>query len=95
VNSGMHVLRMRWGKVVSIHAYLDTQVLIDTFNRMAASGPSLGRYSGFRHCRSAVFGRDTRIYLFVIKALENLWNWDAWVGLAATRVVGNVRATGY
>jgi ketosteroid isomerase-like protein len=38
VNSGAHVIRMRWGKVVSIHAYLDTQVLVNTFNRMAASG---------------------------------------------------------
>ena len=38
VNSGVHVIRMRWGKVVSIHAYLDTQVLIDTLNRMAGDG---------------------------------------------------------
>jgi ketosteroid isomerase-like protein len=38
VNSGAHVIRMRWGKVVSIHAYLDTQVLIGTLNRMAVNG---------------------------------------------------------
>lgn len=38
VNTGAHVIRMRWGRVVSIHAYLDTQVLIDTLNRMAVSG---------------------------------------------------------
>lgn len=38
LNSGVHVIRMRWGKVVSIHAYLDTQVLIDTLNRMAVNG---------------------------------------------------------
>ena len=38
VNSGVHVIRIRWGKVVSIHAYLDTQVLIDTLNRMAVNG---------------------------------------------------------
>jgi ketosteroid isomerase-like protein len=38
VNFGVHVMRMRWGKVVSIHAYLDTQVLIDTLNRMAVNG---------------------------------------------------------
>lgn len=38
VNSGVHVFRIRWGKVVSVHAYLDTQVLIDTLNRMAANG---------------------------------------------------------
>ena len=29
---------MRWGEVVSVHAYLDTQVLIDTLNRMAVNG---------------------------------------------------------
>jgi ketosteroid isomerase-like protein len=38
VNSGVHVIRMRWGKVVSIHAYLDTQVLIDTLDRMVVNG---------------------------------------------------------
>jgi ketosteroid isomerase-like protein len=38
VNSGVHVIRMRWGKVVSIHAYRDTQVFIDTLDRMAANG---------------------------------------------------------
>jgi ketosteroid isomerase-like protein len=38
VNSGVHVIRLRWGKVVSIHAYLDTQILIDTLNRMAING---------------------------------------------------------
>src|SRR5215469_11847128 len=34
LNSGVHVIRMPWGKVVSIHAYLDTQVLTETLNRM-------------------------------------------------------------
>jgi ketosteroid isomerase-like protein len=38
VNSGTHVIRMRWGKVVSIHAYLDTQVLINTLHRMVVNG---------------------------------------------------------
>ena len=38
VNSGVHVIRMRWGRVVSIHAYLDTQILIDALNRMSANG---------------------------------------------------------
>jgi ketosteroid isomerase-like protein len=38
VNSGVHVIRMRWGRVVSIHAYLDTQVLIDALDRMSANG---------------------------------------------------------
>jgi len=27
---------MRWGKVVSIHAFLDTQVLTETLNRMVS-----------------------------------------------------------
>jgi ketosteroid isomerase-like protein len=38
LNSGVHVIQLRWGRVVSIHAYLDTQVLIDTLHRMAANG---------------------------------------------------------
>jgi ketosteroid isomerase-like protein len=38
VNSGAHVMGMRWSKVVSIHAYLDTQVLINTLKRMAGNG---------------------------------------------------------
>jgi len=38
VNSGVHVIRMHWGKVVSIHAYLDTQVLTETLNRMVDRG---------------------------------------------------------
>ncbi len=38
VNSGVHVIRMRWGKVVSIHAYLDTKVLAETLDRMARNG---------------------------------------------------------
>lgn len=40
VNDGTHVIGLRWGKVVSLHAYLDTQVLIDALNIMGASGES-------------------------------------------------------
>lgn len=29
-NSGVHIVRLRWGKVISIHAYLDTQVIQTT-----------------------------------------------------------------
>jgi hypothetical protein len=29
---------MRWGKVVSIHAYPDTPVLMDTLDRLAVNG---------------------------------------------------------
>jgi hypothetical protein len=42
VNSGVHVIQMRWGKVVSIHAYLDTQVLIDTLTEEAKAPPIIG-----------------------------------------------------
>jgi len=38
VNSEIQVIRMRWGKVVSIQAYLDTQVLTETLNRMVGRG---------------------------------------------------------
>lgn len=38
VNDGTHVIGLRWGKVVSLHAYLDTQVLIDALNIMGAAG---------------------------------------------------------
>ena len=38
VNDGTHFLRLRWGKVVSLHAYLDTQVVADTCRRLAEWG---------------------------------------------------------
>lgn len=38
VNEGIHLIRMRWGKVVYLRAYLDTAVLIATLNRMADKG---------------------------------------------------------
>ncbi len=38
VNDGVHVIRMRWGKVVSLHAYLDTEVFADACRRMADQG---------------------------------------------------------
>jgi ketosteroid isomerase-like protein len=38
VNDGAHVIRMRWGKVVSLHEYLDTEVLADACRRMAEQG---------------------------------------------------------
>ncbi|MGA2292391.1 nuclear transport factor 2 family protein [Bradyrhizobium sp.] len=37
-NDGTHFLRLRWGKVVSLHAYLDTQVVADTCRRLAEWG---------------------------------------------------------
>ena len=38
VNDGVHVIRLRWGKVVEIHAYLDTQKVRDACDRMAEAG---------------------------------------------------------
>lgn len=37
-NSGCEVFEIRWGRAVSIHQYLDTQVIRDSLERMAAAG---------------------------------------------------------
>lgn len=37
-NRGVHVIRIAWGKLASIHAYLDTKVLADTLRVMADNG---------------------------------------------------------
>lgn len=37
-NRGVHVLRLRWGQVVSIHAYLDTQIVANVHQRLANAG---------------------------------------------------------
>lgn len=37
-NRGVHIVRLVWGKLASIHAYLDTQVLAETLRVMAANG---------------------------------------------------------
>jgi ketosteroid isomerase-like protein len=38
VNDGTHIVRMRWGKVVALHAYLDTALFADACRRMAEAG---------------------------------------------------------
>jgi hypothetical protein len=38
VNEGVHVIKMRWGKVVYLRAYLDTAVLLATYEGLAAHG---------------------------------------------------------
>jgi hypothetical protein len=38
VNDGAHAIQLSWGKVVVLHAYLDTQVLIDAMGKMSAAG---------------------------------------------------------
>lgn len=40
VNDGVHVVRIRWGRVVSLHAYLDTEVFANACRTMAAAGIS-------------------------------------------------------
>jgi ketosteroid isomerase-like protein len=37
-NDGAHVVRLSWGKLVSLHAYLDTKIVIDACDKMSASG---------------------------------------------------------
>jgi ketosteroid isomerase-like protein len=37
-NVGAHFIRLRWGKAVYIHAYLDTEVIAESCRRMAANG---------------------------------------------------------
>lgn len=38
VNDGAHAIQIRWGKVVVLHAYLDTQIMIDALKTMQAGG---------------------------------------------------------
>jgi ketosteroid isomerase-like protein len=38
VNDGAHAIQLSWGKVVVLHAYLDTQVIIDAMRKMATAG---------------------------------------------------------
>jgi ketosteroid isomerase-like protein len=38
INEGVHIIKMRWGKVVYLHAYLDTQLLGALSQRLAAYG---------------------------------------------------------
>ncbi len=40
INQGVHFVRMRWGKIVSLHAYLDTQIFAESCERMAQNGIS-------------------------------------------------------
>lgn len=37
-NQGVHVLRLRWGKVVSLHIHTDTQKLIAVLRELGAQG---------------------------------------------------------
>jgi len=38
VNDGAHAIQLRWGKVVVLHAYLDTQIVVDAMRVMAQAG---------------------------------------------------------
>ena len=37
-NDGMHVIRLHWGKAVSVHEYLDTAKLVNAFRNLAQDG---------------------------------------------------------
>jgi ketosteroid isomerase-like protein len=37
-NTGLNVIRIRWGKVVSIRIYTDTNILLKTLDRLARAG---------------------------------------------------------
>ena len=37
-NEGVHILRMRWGRIVGIHAYLDTQKIEEVCRRLSQKG---------------------------------------------------------
>lgn len=37
-NDGVHVARLRWGKLVSLHAYLDTTIVVAACRQMASQG---------------------------------------------------------
>jgi ketosteroid isomerase-like protein len=38
VNEGVHFMKMRWGKIMYLHAYLDTQLTAALCQRLTASG---------------------------------------------------------
>lgn len=38
INEGVHIIKMQWGKVVYLHAYLDTQIVETLCERLAANG---------------------------------------------------------
>lgn len=38
INEGVHIIKMKWGKAVYIHGYLDTQLFIDLCKRLSADG---------------------------------------------------------
>ncbi len=38
LNTGVHVVRMKWGRIVSLHAYLDTGLWESACRRMADGG---------------------------------------------------------
>jgi ketosteroid isomerase-like protein len=39
-NEGVHIIRLRWGRAVSLHVYLDAQKLADVCRRQARHGVS-------------------------------------------------------
>ena len=48
VNDGAHAIQLRWGKVVVLHAYLDTEILVDAMRVMAKAGVAEAWRRGLR-----------------------------------------------
>jgi len=38
VNHGVHVVRVRWGRLTALHAYLDTRRLVEALDRLGRAG---------------------------------------------------------
>ena len=38
LNAGTHVMRLRWGRIVYIHAYEDSQAVAEACRRLVANG---------------------------------------------------------
>jgi len=54
------VIRLRWGKVAMLHAYLDTQVLTESMRHMAVSGIAEATAKHHAHAVYAAFGVSSR-----------------------------------
>ncbi len=48
-NEGVHILHLKWGKLQSLEARLDTQVVVNTLDRMTANGYELANAKPIEH----------------------------------------------
>lgn len=62
-NQGVHVIRLKWGKVSELHVYCDTQLLAEICDRLGAQGVAvavdapIGAREPFAEARSATTER--------------------------------------